>query len=168
MALGRREFLGDALAGAIALALPDEPPASAALTRRAARALRSAVRGPVFLPRSPRYDAERLVYNIRFDGVKPAAVVQPLDTRDVQAVVRWADRFGVRLVARSGGHSYAGYSTTASGVVVDLARMRGVRVANGRATVGAGARLFDVYARLARRGLVVPAGSCRSVGIAGL
>jgi FAD/FMN-containing dehydrogenase len=168
MALGRREFLGEAVAGMVALALPGETPQAAALPPRAARALRSAVRGPVLFPRSPGYDAERLVYNTRFDGVRPDAVVQPLDTRDVQAVVRWANRFGVHVVARSGGHSYAGYSTTANGVVVDLGRFRGIRVANGRATVGAGARLIDVYARLARRGLIVPAGSCPSVGIGGL
>ena len=30
----------------------------------------------------------------------------------------------------------------------------------GRATVGAGAQLIDVYSKLARRGLLVPAGSC--------
>jgi FAD/FMN-containing dehydrogenase len=168
MALGRREFLGEAVAGVVALALPEEAPHAARLSRRAARALRSAVRGPVFLPRTPGYGRERLVYNTRFDGIRPDAVVKVLDTRDVQAVLRWADRFDVRVVPRSGGHSYAGYSTTATGVVVDLSRLRGVRVANGRATVGAGARLIDVYARLARRGLIVPAGSCPSVGIAGL
>jgi FAD/FMN-containing dehydrogenase len=168
MALGRREFLGEAVAGVVALALPEEAPHSARLSRRAARALRSAVRGPVFLPRTPGYERERLVYDTRFDGIRPDAVVEVLDTRDVQAVVRWANRFGVRVVPRSGGHSYGGYSTTANGVVVDLGRLRGVRVANGRATVGAGARLIDVYARLARRGLIVPAGSCPSVGIAGL
>src|ERR687892_1837444 len=111
MALGRREFLEEAVAGMVALALPAESPRAAALSRRAARALRSAVRGPVLFPRSPGYDTRRLVYNIRFDGVRPDAVVQPLDTRDVQAVVRWANRFREGVAARSGGHSYAGYST---------------------------------------------------------
>jgi FAD/FMN-containing dehydrogenase len=71
-------------------------------------------------------------------------------------------------VPRAGGHSYAGYSTTSNGVVVDLSRMRGVRVSNGQATIGAGTQLIDVYAKLSARGLLVPAGSCPSVGIAGL
>src|SRR5918992_1830028 len=168
MALGRREFLGEAVAGVVALALPDDQPFAARLSKRAARALRSAVRGPVLLPRTPGYDARRLVYNTRFDGLRPDAVVLPLDTRDVQAVVRWADRFDIRLVPRSGGHSYGGYSTAEKGVVVDLRRLRGVRVADGRATVGPATQLIDVYARLARRGLLVPAGSCPSVGIGGL
>jgi len=164
MALDRRGFLTLGAAGALGLALPEAP----ALPKRAARALRGAVRGPVLFPGTSRYASERLVYNTRYDGVRPQAVVQPLDTRDVQAVVRWANRFGVRIVPRSGGHSYAGYSTTPTGVVVDLGRMRGIRLAGGRATVGAGAQLIDVYSKLAAHGLLIPAGSCPSVGIGGL
>ena len=167
MDLDRRAFLGLGAAGALELALPAGL-AAAPLPNRAARALRAAVRGRVLFPRTPGYNAERLVYNTRYDGVRPQAVVQVLDTRDVQAVVRWANRFGVRIVARSGGHSYAGYSTIGAGVVVDLSRLRGISVSTGRATVGAGAQLIDVYSRLAARGLLVPAGSCPSVGIAGL
>jgi FAD/FMN-containing dehydrogenase len=49
------------------------------------------------------------------------------DTADVAAAVRWANRFDVPLVARSGGHSYGGYSTTSDGVVLDLSALRGVR-----------------------------------------
>jgi FAD/FMN-containing dehydrogenase len=170
--LDRREFLAAAAGGVLASTLPLGAAAGevepAALGRRAARALRAAVRGRVYLPRTPGYNAARLVYNTRYDGTRPEAVVRPVDTRDVAALVRWANRFDERLVARSGGHSYAGYSTTARGVVVDLSRMSGVRVANGRASVGAGTQLIDLYAALARRGLVVPGGSCPSVGIAGL
>jgi FAD/FMN-containing dehydrogenase len=36
------------------------------------------------------------------------------------------------------------------------------------ATIGAGARLIDVYARLWAHGLTIPAGTCPTVGIAGL
>jgi len=170
--LDRREFLAGAAAGALAVALPGESladlVAGPSLSRRAARALRSAVKGPVLLPRTPGYNSARLVYNLRYDGARPDAVVQPVGTHDVAAVVRWADRFDVRVVPRSGGHSYAGYSTTSTGVVVDLSRMNGVRVSNGLATVGAGTQLIDMYSTLARRGLTVPGGSCPSVGIGGL
>jgi FAD/FMN-containing dehydrogenase len=166
VALDRREFLGLGAAGALSLALPAE--VASALPQPAARALRAAVRGPVLLPATPGYRSARLVYNTRYEGRRPDAVVQPLDTRDVQAVVQWSERYRVRLVPRSGGHSYAGYSTTANGVVVDLSRLRGVHVANGRATVAAGTQLIDMYARLASRGLIVPGGSCPSVGIGGL
>jgi FAD/FMN-containing dehydrogenase len=164
VALDRRDFLTLGAAGALGLALPDAP----ALPKRAARALRSAVRGPVLFPRTPGYNAARLVYNTRYDGVRPQAVVEALDTRDVQAVVNWANRFGVRIVPRAGGHSYAGYSTIGGGVVLDLSRLGGISVSSGRATVGPGAQLIDVYSKLAARGLLIPAGSCPSVGVAGL
>ena len=123
MGLDRREFLTGAAGGALGLALPGEAAfdvlaAPSALSQRAARALRSAVKGRVLFPRSPGYASARLVYNTRYNGARPEAVVQVESTADVAAVVRWANRFDVPVVARSGGHSYAGYSTTSNGVVV--------------------------------------------------
>ena len=159
--LDRRQFLVGAAGGAILLRLPPEV---AGVPSRALRELRSAVRGRVLVP----HDSTRLVYNRRFEGARPDAVVLAESTADVAAAVRWANRFDVRVVARSGGHSYAGYSTTSDGVVIDLSRLRGVSVSNGRARVGPGAQLIDVQRALTRRGLTVPSGSCPSVGIAGL
>jgi FAD/FMN-containing dehydrogenase len=159
--LDRRQFLVGTAGGAILLRLPAEP---ADVSTRALRELRSAVRGRVLVP----HDSSRIVYNRRVEGARPDALVLAESTADVAAVVRWANRFDVRVVARSGGHSYAGYSTTSDGVVIDLSRLRGVRVSNGRATVGPGAQLIDVQRALTRRGLTVPSGSCPSVGIAGL
>ena len=86
--------------------------------------------GPVLFPRTPGYNSERLVYNTRYDGVRPQAVVQPLDTRDVQAVVNWANRFGVRdrgalrrpQLRRLLDDSAAASSSTSR-------RLRGIRVA---------------------------------------
>jgi len=128
------------------------------------RELEMRVRGSVLRPR----DSSRLVYNERFDGVRPLAVVLARDAADVRETVLWARRHGVRVSPRSGGHSYAGYSTT-TGVVVDLSRLTGIAVGPGPAVrVGPGAKLIDVYATLAARGLAVPGGSCPSVGIGGL
>jgi FAD/FMN-containing dehydrogenase len=159
--LDRREFLVGTAGGAILLRLPPE---ASGVSKRALRELRSAVRGRVLVPR----DSARIVYNRRFEGLRPDAVVQVENSADVAAAVRWADRFDVRVVARSGGHSYAGYSSTGDGVVLDLSKLRGVRVAGGRATVGPGAQLIDVQRALTRRGVTVPSGSCPTVGIGGL
>jgi FAD/FMN-containing dehydrogenase len=159
--LDRRQFLVGTAGGAILLRLPPE---ASGVSKRAMRELRSAVRGRVLVP----HDSARIVYNRRFEGVRPDAVVQVEKTADVAAAVRWANRFDVRVVARSGGHSYAGYSTAGDGLVLDLSKLRGVRVARGRATVGPGAQLIDVQRALTRRGVTVPSGSCPSVGIGGL
>ncbi len=182
--LDRRELLRRAGAGALALAAlgPDAlampardpfvpaPRRSGGAGPRALRELAHRTRGPLLRPRSAGYPAAARVYNERFDGATPDAVLQPLDTRDVQAALRWAERHDVRLVPRSGGHSYAGYSTADSGVVVDLRRLRAIAVhpGGGRATVAPGATLIEVYERLARAGVTVPGGSCPSVGFGGI
>jgi FAD/FMN-containing dehydrogenase len=126
------------------------------------------MRGEVIGPANSAYDRARVVYNERYDGIRPLAVARPLDAADVQAVVRWGRQYDVRLAVRSGGHSYGGYST-GSGVVVDLRHLARVSLAStGTATIGAGARLIDVYSTLAARGRSIPAGSCPTVGIGGL
>lgn len=155
--LTRREFLLTAALTLPALRLGGDP---------RLRSLTAAVRGPVITRASAAYDSARLIFDSLYDGVRPLAIVRPLDARDVGAVVRWAAKTGVRLVARSGGHSYGGYSTT-SGVVVDLSRVSGVHLAGSRAVVGAGARLGNIYDSLGAHGLAIPAGTCPSVGIGG-
>src|SRR5215218_1540250 len=145
MSLGRRDFMISAAALALVPEL-DRLPGSAL------RALRAAVRGPVFAPGSSGYNGARVVFNRRFDGVRPPAVVRVRDAADVQAVVRWADRFGRRLVARSGGNSYIGGSTSKRAVVVDLGGLRGISLQDGIVRLGPGARLIDVYAKLAEKG----------------
>lgn len=108
-----------------------------------------------------------MLIDSRFDGTHPRAIVYCESADDVEKTVRWARRHAIHLVPRCGGHSYAGYSTTSTGVVVDVSRMHGVHLHDGVATVGAGARLIDVYAPLAAHGRTIPAGSCPTVGIAG-
>src|SRR6266516_1440176 len=130
--------------------------------------LANGLRGEVVLPGASGYEQARLLFNTRFDVVKPRAVVFCESTADVERTVRWARRHAVRIVPRSGGHSYGGYSTT-SGVIVDVSRLKGVALdRHGHAVIGAGARLIDVYDHLAQHGRTVPAGSCPTVGIAGL
>lgn len=130
------------------------------------RVLAKTFRGQIVAPGDSLYNTVRIPFNTDFAGVRPLAVVRPIDAADVARVVRWAAHERVHIVARSGGHSYGGYSTT-TGVVVDLAHLSGITVRNGRATIGAGARLGNVYATLDAHGVAIPAGTCPSVGIGG-
>ena len=66
--IDRREFLLGTAAGVGALRFGAEP---AGLSRHALRELRAAVRGPVATPRG----SAALVYNTRFEGRRPDAVV---------------------------------------------------------------------------------------------
>jgi FAD/FMN-containing dehydrogenase len=131
--------------------------------------LQKLVKGPVLVPPSAEYQQARVIYQQRFDNVYPLGVVQPLSAADTSQIVTWARQHGIRIAARSGGHSYGGYST-GSGLVVDLRRLSSVHLnpASGIVTIGAGSRLIDVEAQLAPAGRAIPSGSCASVGIGGL
>jgi FAD/FMN-containing dehydrogenase len=132
------------------------------------RELDRSIKGDVVQPGAPGYNAARVVYDTRYDGVRPQAVAFCESLADVQKTVRWARRHAIHIVPRSGGHSYGGYSTT-TGVIVDVSRLHAISLTkDNRAAVGAGARLIDVYAALAQRGRTIPAGTCPTVGIAGL
>jgi FAD/FMN-containing dehydrogenase len=137
---------------------------------RPAEGLQKAIKGHVFRPHDPHFAAVAHVFNTRFDHIRPHAVARPVDGTDVRDAVRFTAARGVRVRARSGGHSYAGYSTLANGIVLDLRRLNAVHFdkPSGLVTVGAGAQLIDVYAGLAPHGVMVPGGSCPSVGIAGV
>src|SRR5215213_1590505 len=130
-------------------------------------ALQAAIAGDVLLPGSPGYEDARKPAIARFHGIRPQAVVRCRTPADVSETIALARRAGLRTAARSGGHCFAGRSTT-EGVVIDVSPLRSVAVEGARATIGAGARLGDVYDALDAHGLTIPAGCGPSVGIAGL
>lgn len=114
------------------------------------------------------YPQARLLFDPRFDGQRPAAVAYCRTPGDVATCLSFVRRFAMPVAARSGGHSYAGWSGT-TGLTVDVTEMNSFRLgAGGTVTVGTGLHLIDFYHRLAEHGLAVPGGSCPTVGIAGL
>lgn len=130
-------------------------------------ALQRVIDGDVVLPGASAYDEVRKPMIARFDHVRPQAVVQCTTPADVAETLAFARRSALPMAIRSGGHSFAGYSTT-QGVVIDVTPLRSVSISDGKATVGAGARLGDVYDAMSTRGLTVPGGCGPTVGIAGL
>jgi FAD/FMN-containing dehydrogenase len=131
--------------------------------------LRRKLAGPLFRPGDPGYPEAKQGYFTMYDYRMPAAVVGATRVEDVQAAVAFAARHDLPIAARGGGHSYPGYSTVDAGIVVDLSRFSGVEVRpDGRAVIGAGALLGPIATTLAAAGRVLPAGSCDTVGIAGL
>jgi FAD/FMN-containing dehydrogenase len=129
--------------------------------------LPGAIAGEVVRPGSPDYEQARRPAIARFHDSRPEAVVFCATDGDVSEAISAARRFGLAAVARSGGHCFAGTSSTA-GMVIDVTPMRSVEVAGGVATIGAGARLGAVYEALDEEGLTIPAGCGPDVGIAGL
>jgi len=129
--------------------------------------LERSISGDLVLPGTPAYEELPRPFNARFHDVRPRAVVRCTSPIDVAAAIAFARRHGLELAARSGGHCFAGRSTS-PGLVVDVGPMDSVSVEAGVATVGAGVRLGHVYDSLQEHRLAIPAGTCPTVGVAGL
>jgi FAD/FMN-containing dehydrogenase len=164
--LTRGEFVARGAAFSLALALPRGRFLPSAKVDPRLRALERVLRGPVITAADPRYASARLGFNSLYDSVHPLAIAQPLDAADVARAIDWARTSHVPIVARSGGHSYGGYSTT-PGVVIDLSHLAAVKVDGTNAEIGPGARLGNIYNALGAHGRAIPAGTCPTVGIGG-
>src|SRR6266536_3430315 len=127
---------------------PEEHCMPRPITDRDWGALQGAIAGEVVLPGSPGYELARKPPIARFQDVRPQAVVRCATPSDVAETISLASRAGLPIAARSGGHCFAGNSST-QGIVIDVTPMRSVSVRDGVATVGAGARLGDLYDALA-------------------
>lgn len=132
------------------------------------KALSHSLGGRLVRPDDADYATARLLYNTRFDGQRPAAVAYVSGTEDIRECLDFARRTGVPVSIRNGGHSYAGYSGGKGRLVLDVSSLAKISRSGSSATIGAGAKLIDVYTKLGAAGRTLPAGSCPTVGISGL
>ncbi|HET8617696.1 MAG TPA: FAD-binding oxidoreductase [Acidimicrobiales bacterium] len=130
-------------------------------------ALGRSLAGEVVRPGSTAYERRYRGFNARYHDLRPRAMVACASPEDVSETLSFLAAQRLPHAVRSGGHCFAGRSST-SGVVVDVAPLRAVSVSAGVATVGAGAPLGDVYEALQRHDVTIPGGTCPLVGIAGL
>ena len=132
-------------------------------------ALSSAFRGDLVAPDDPRYEDARRVYSGGIDR-RPALIARVGDVADVIAALRFGREAGLPIAVRGGGHHGAGFGTVDDGVVIDLGRLKGIRVdpAARTARVEPGCVLADVDHATHQFGLAVPAGIFGTTGIAGL
>src|SRR5215203_6498785 len=88
-------------------------------------ALQRAIAGGVILPSSPGYESVRKPAIARFHDVWPQAVVLCMTPEDVSETISLARRSGLETAIRSGGHCFAGHSSSL-GIVIDVSPMRSV------------------------------------------
>lgn len=131
--------------------------------------LANSLQGRLLRPGDPMYPAATMINATRYAGTRPVGIAVCVSPQDAAACVRWARKTGVPFAVRSGGHSYAGFSTS-DGLVIDVKGMRAVSVdpATGTATVAGGASNADVAEALTPYGVYFPGGRCPSVGVSGL
>lgn len=157
------------LAAGLGLASPAARAQTTAVANEAAwDRLARDLRGPVLRPWDREFIGIAPAANLRYATRMPAGIARCADARDIATALRWAQDERMPLVARSGGHSYAGYSTT-SGLMIETTLMNGARFdrADGTVTIEGGVRNRGVYELLRAADRTITHGVCPNVGAAG-
>jgi FAD/FMN-containing dehydrogenase len=130
---------------------------------------RASLRGELIQSGDPGYHDARKVYNGMIDK-HPRLIVRCVDTADVIYAVNFARENGLLVAVRGGGHNGAGLGTCDDGLVIDLSRMKGIRVdpAAGEARVQGGCVWGDVDHATHAFGGAVPCGFLSTTGVGGL
>jgi len=101
---------------------------------------------------------------------KPAIVIRCADVTDIIAALKFARIEGLSVSIRGGGHSVPGFGTADDALVVDLGRMKGVRVdpVSKTARAEGGCTWGDLNHATYGFGLATPGGIISTTGIGGL
>lgn len=84
-------------------------------------------RGEILTPGSAEYETSRRIWNGMIDR-RPAAIARCSGPADVRTAVRFAVEQDIYPAIRAGGHNVAGLAMVDDGLVLDLTRMRGIRI----------------------------------------
>jgi hypothetical protein len=131
--------------------------------------LHSRFKGDLLRPGESGYEDARVIWN-GMVARTPGLIARCADQGDVQNAVRAATEAGILTAVRCGGHSLAGFSTCDGGMVIDLSRMRQVRVDSDarRAWIAGGCLLGSIDTATQKAGLVFPSGVVSHTGASGL
>lgn len=131
------------------------------------QALRSIVRGSVWLPGDPDFDAVHRPWNLAVEQ-PVAAVVEAADADDVAALVRHARSAGLSIATQPNGHGATG--RTDGTILLRTRRLNALRIdpATRRAHIGAGVPSGRVQAAAAPHKLTGLPGSSPIVSVTGV
>ena len=129
----------------------------------------AAFRGSLVSPGDADYDEARKLYNGMIDK-RPSLIARCSDVADVISAVDHARGNGMPLAVRGGGHNGAGLGSVDDGLLLDLSRMRGIRVdpEEGTVLVEGGCTWGDVDHATHAFGMAVPSGIISTTGVGGL
>jgi FAD/FMN-containing dehydrogenase len=132
-------------------------------------ALQGDLGGQVLTPASPGYDAARHNWQGLYDR-RPAVIAQCDGVADVIAALRFAREYGLEVAVRGACHSVHGHSSSDGGIVIDMRRMKGIRVdpQARMAQAQAGLTWGEFDRETQAFGLATTGGRVSTTGIAGL
>jgi FAD/FMN-containing dehydrogenase len=140
-----------------------------ALNPQAVHDLQATLSGTLISRQDEDYENARKVWNGMIDKY-PALIVRCIDATDVIAAVTFARERGLAVAVRSGGHSFAGHSTTDGGMLIDLSPMKAITIDRRRriARIEPGLTWGEVARAAHAYGLALTSGDMASVGVGGL
>lgn len=131
--------------------------------------LKARLRGELLRPGDAGYEGARKIWNGMIDK-RPALIARCLGAVDVIECVKYARENDMLVSVRGGGHNLSGNAVCDGGLMMDLTRMKGIRVDPARRTVRAEAGV--IWAEFDREteafGLATTGGQVSTTGIAGL
>ncbi|MEY2881391.1 MAG: hypothetical protein RLZZ15_3771 [Verrucomicrobiota bacterium] len=118
--------------------------------------------------RQEAYDSQRQIFNRRFQFM-PAAIVFCTSAEQVSVVVKFIEAERLTLRVRSGGHDHEGECSGTDTVLIDFRKMNNVTIerAAGVARIEPGNVFQKLTTNLAAKDVMIPHGTCATVGIAG-
>ena len=139
------------------------------LSADALKDFRQQHRGDLIGPDDARYEEARRVWNAMVDR-RPAVIARPRGAADVIAGVQFAQKQGLPVAIRGGGHNVAGRCVCDGGLVIDFADMKAIRVDPVARTARAepGLRWTEFDRETQAFGLATTGGTIGDTGIAGL
>jgi hypothetical protein len=139
------------------------------LDEAAVQDFRASVRGELLRPSDAGFDTARKVWNGMVDKT-PALILRCAGVSDVMTAVDFARSNDLLVAVRGGGHNVGGSAVCDRGLVIDLSRMKGVRVDPARRTARAeGGVTWGEFDRETQAfGLASTGGTVSTTGIAGL
>lgn len=131
--------------------------------------LKARFSGQLILPGDEDYNTARMPFNAMIDR-RPSLIARPRTTQDVAHAVNFAREHSVLVSVRGGGHHVAGFAICDEGVVIDLSRMKALRVDPAARTVHVegGATWGEVNDALQPHGLAAAGGYVSITGVGGL
>lgn len=141
----------------------------AAIEKTRIEALKASLQGELLLPGDAAYDSARKVWNGMIDR-KPALIVHCATQADVIHAVNFARVHHLLVSVRGGGHNVTGSATCNGGIVIDLSRMKDIRVdpINRTARTEAGLTLGEFVGETQAFGLGTTVGTVSTTGLSGL
>ncbi|MFZ3166366.1 MAG: FAD-dependent oxidoreductase [Candidatus Methanoperedens sp.] len=127
------------------------------------------LRGQLIRPGDEGYEEARKIWNGMIDK-HPALIACCTGVADVISAVNFARAKKLLIAVRGGGHNVSGNAVCDNGIVIDLSRMKGMRVDPIKRTTTAQAGLLwgDFNHETQPFGLATPGGIVSTTGIAGL